>query len=131
MALVIVILEKRLVVSADDRCEGLCLARARNANPAAACSASRAVRWPSDPSLSRTSAICGRDRARSATRGRMYLPARLRLSILLYVDGALMRERPEPKDPVVAAHAALIDATERQLVLQVMREEPVDRHAAR
>ena len=63
--------------------------------------------------------------------GTMCLPARLRLSILLYVDGALVRERPEPKDPVIAAHAALIDATERQLVLQVMREEPVDRHTAR
>jgi hypothetical protein len=59
------------------------------------------------------------------------LPARLGRTILLYVDGALVRERPEPEDPVVAAHAALIDAAERQLVLEVMREEPVDRHATR
>ena len=53
-----------------------------------------------------------------------------RLSILLNIDRALMRERPEPKDAVIAAHAALIDAAERQLVLQVMREESVDRHTA-
>ena len=90
------------------------------------------VRWPSDPSPSRTSAISGRDRARSATRREeCACPARFRLSILLYVDCALMRERLEPKDPVIAAHAALIDAAERQLVFQVMREEPVDRHATR
>ncbi len=54
-----------------------------------------------------------------------------RLSTLLYVDCALMRERLEPEDAVIAAHAALIDTTERQLAFQVMREESVDRHAAR
>ena len=54
-----------------------------------------------------------------------------RLSTLLYVDCALMRERLEPEDAVIAAHAALIDTTERQLAFQVMREESVDRHTAR
>lgn len=54
-----------------------------------------------------------------------------RLSILLYVDCALMRERFEPKEPVIAAHATLIDATERQLAFQVMGEKSVDGHAAR
>lgn len=53
------------------------------------------------------------------------------LSCLLDVDRALMRERLEPEHAVIAAHAALIDPAERQLVFQVMREEPVDRHAAR
>jgi len=53
------------------------------------------------------------------------------LTIVLDVDRAFMRERLEPKDPVITAHAALIDAAERQLVFQVMREEPVDRHTAR
>ena len=35
------------------------------------------------------------------------------LTIILYVDRALVRERSEPKDPVIAAHAALIHAAER------------------
>jgi hypothetical protein len=59
------------------------------------------------------------------------LYSRLELSSLVHVDSALMRERPEPEDAVIAAHAALIDTTERQLVFQVMGEKPVDRHAAR
>lgn len=54
-----------------------------------------------------------------------------RLSTLLYVDCALMRERFEPKYAVIAAHAALIDTAERQLVFQVMGEKSVDRHSAR
>ena len=41
-----------------------------------------------------------------------------------------MREGPEPEDAVVAAHPALIDAAEWQPVLEIMREEPVDRHTA-
>jgi energy-coupling factor transporter ATP-binding protein EcfA2 len=49
----------------------------------------------------------------------------------LHVDGALVRERLEPEHAMVAAHAALVDATEGQLVLQVVREEAVDRHATR
>ena len=49
----------------------------------------------------------------------------------LHVDRALVRERLEPEDAVIAAHAALVDATERQLVFQVVGEESVDRHAAR
>jgi hypothetical protein len=56
---------------------------------------------------------------------------KLGLSILLDVNCALVRERFEPKEPVVATHAALVYAAKRQLVFQVMREEPVDRHAAR
>ena len=40
-----------------------------------------------------------------------------RLSTLLYVNCAFMRERFEPEDAVIAAHPALIDAAERQLVL--------------
>ena len=55
----------------------------------------------------------------------------VRLSSLLYVDGALVGERPESEDPVIAAHAALIDAAERQPVFQVMGEKRVDGHAAR
>ena len=54
-----------------------------------------------------------------------------RLSGLLHVDSSLVRERFEPEDPMIAAHAALIDATEGQLVLQVVREESVYRYAAR
>ena len=54
-----------------------------------------------------------------------------RLSVLLYVDCALVRERFEPEDPMIAAHAALIDATERQLVLQIVREKSVYCYAAR
>ena len=53
------------------------------------------------------------------------------LSIHLYVDCPLMGERFESKDPVIAAHAALIDATEGQPVLQVMGKKSVDSHAAR
>jgi hypothetical protein len=35
------------------------------------------------------------------------------LSILLDINCALVRERFEPKEPVIAAHAALIDAAKR------------------
>jgi hypothetical protein len=55
----------------------------------------------------------------------------LRLSCFLQVNSAFMRERSESKDPVVATHAALIDAAEGQPVFKIMGEEPVDRHAAR
>ena len=54
-----------------------------------------------------------------------------RLSVLLYVDCALVRERFEPEDPMITAHAALIDATEWQLVLQIVREDSVYCYAAR
>ena len=49
---------------------------------------------------------------------------------LLHVDRALVRERLEPEDTVIAAHAALIDAAERQPAFQVVREESIDGHAA-
>lgn len=42
------------------------------------------------------------------------------LSTPLYVDCALIRERFESKDAMIAAHTAVIDTTERQLVFQVM-----------
>ena len=53
------------------------------------------------------------------------------LSIPLDINCALVGERFEPKEPVIAAHAALIDAAKRQPVFQVMGEKSVDRHATR
>lgn len=53
-----------------------------------------------------------------------------RLPGALHIDRALMGESLEPEHAVVTPRAALVDAAEGQVIFQVMREEPVDRHAA-